>query len=250
MTNGVCTFLKRLLGIACLFAACGTPTNALRKVAADDLQCADAELQLLKITRTDWDVTGCEKRATYALVGEPGNRRWQLRAPVERSASQPYRASPPPPRPRPPVGLESESEGVMVLGVDVFIPSNGIVLEWRGKPEPEPLLVHLTLRRKAPPFKLEGCEFKLVANGRLLELPEGSFEKTAFKESLSFVVPFASLVELAQSIRVVGQSCMGRFVLTEADLDGLRKFAIRYQEELALRGDPKKETVSPSGDSI
>lgn len=226
-----------------LLLACGVVGCAnrallaeLRQKGASDLDCPVGVLSERKISNKGWVVSGCGSSATYLLLGSPKHRYWERdytetgRVP-KRSKPTPL-AMPPPTPARPAVGLQEDG----LLSLNLRLRGANLVVQLRGQPSRDAETVSWALYKKAPPQTLQSCELKMLVDGTLLDLPPPQYESKAFSELLSVKLPFASLVALSSGHRVLGQVCETRFELEDAELASVRKFVLRWKEEVTLAG--------------
>lgn len=226
--------------------AAGCQPMNVQMAYADEFDCPHDKVSVERISGGErYRVTGCDRTAMYQCIGNSC-----FPTSVEEPESAPE--SPTPVRneqPHPTVETRKADlggvDGPLVVA-DVPI-GNYAVLKLRAAPSKRKDLVQLKLARLEPsPPELEDCELDLMVNGERLALPKAHFARKARLSSLMSELPAPVVRELGAAQQMAIKVCDLRWSLDAEQVDAVRAFVARYQEELAWTRDPK----GPSGSGM
>jgi hypothetical protein len=216
----------------------------LRTRAAIDLGCKADSLKGKKIDPHTYHVWGCSKRATYVTTCERVYSKsctWVLNSPVESYGTlaelerqeQQQRQQVTITMARAPEDATIEpgraKDGAEQLKLFMRDARAGWLLYFNVTPAAaDPALV---IWRLPKTHREQVCEIKVVADGQRLETgPNTNLTTRSSSIDYQSTLPYASLMAMARSTRVVARVCELEAVLTETQLAKLRELIIRIQE--------------------
>jgi hypothetical protein len=240
--------VRLLLALLCLGVATSCVSRAsmskLRTRAAIDLGCKEDSLKGKEVDARTYHVWGCSKRATYVTACNYSPSKsctWVLNSPVEsygvlaelerQEQQQPQQVTITMARVPEDATIETgrAKDGAQQLKLFMRDARAGWLLYFNVTPAAaDPALV---IWRLPKTHREQVCEIKVVADGQRLETGPNT-NLTPRSDSLDYqsTLPYASLMAMARSNRVVARVCELEAVLTETQLAKLRELIVRIQE--------------------
>jgi hypothetical protein len=186
-------------------------------------------------------VEGCGRRVTYQCVGNYEST-CVLQAGAEQTREDTYEErARPAPRPQP-VRSEVEvrnkgDEAVMVLEL---VLQRRALLRLTATPDKRADLVQLKLVRSTDAEDADECNLDWMLNGQVIQMPKSVATRKGDVLSHRVQIGRALIGEFASVGKIALRVCQERFSLNPEQVEKVRDFMDRYQEEMAWKAPPRE----------
>ncbi|MGC4065005.1 MAG: serine protease [Polyangiaceae bacterium] len=231
-------------GWAFSFSGCGGPASKLGVQHSLATGCPQANITVKPIGGVQYLVSGCEEATIYRCFDSSGcipesNQTTKgesaasvmvlARGSTGPNASQPRR--------------EKTKSGSVQIAADIELESH-VTVHLAAEPgsSDKPMQVGLVLRDNER--AMADCELGVLLNGERITLGTTQRQNKGTFVVLSTRPPQALVSEFGVAERVTFSACDRRFALDPAMLDKLHAFVTKYENEVAIQGDPKSGASS------
>ena len=234
-------------GVLC--AGCGGQTA--EAAFATDFNCSEAVAE-----DTDalgrYRVTGCDREATYQCVGGFANRVCAIQT-IDEGRSSSREESPPPAQPQPAaaseVRVDTKGEDA-VMKLELVLEGRALLLI-TATPDKRADLVQFKLVRAQKGDALEECNLDWMVNGQVIATPKSVAVRKERVLSQRVQVGRDLINEFGTADKIALRSCKSRWALTREQVQKVRDFMDRFQEEMAWKAPPREGStggrLAPSG---
>jgi S1-C subfamily serine protease len=234
---------------ALLYAGCGGQTA--EAAFASDFNCSEGVAE-----DTDalgrYRVTGCGREATYQCVGGFANRICAIQT-IDEGRSSSREESPPASQPRQAaaseVRLDSNGEGA-VMKLELVLDGKALLLI-TATPDKRADVVQFKLVRAQKSETLEECNLDWMLNGQVIATPKSVAVRKDRVLSQRVQVGRDLINEFGTAEKIALRACKSRWALTREQVQKVRDFMDRFQEEMAWKAPPREGStggrLAPSG---
>jgi len=143
----------------------------------------------------------------------------------------------------------THSDGYLMLSVSQVLDGKGTKMRVVSAPTKDRNKLLFELSRKGHGTQdSESCALQLLLSGELRELGDTAHVRKAGRHLMRAPISRRGFIDLARSDHTVIRVCNDRWELDQDDIVALRRFAMAFQEELAVLGDTGGSGIeAPSG---
>lgn len=245
----------------------GCAQSVVESAFSSDFHCHEQNVTVEQMDDGRWKASGCGRSATYQCVAVQGGAAvpgavampGQTLCAVQHfdEASEPSTlttlADVQAPTKRrqvdPNLKVEKKS-GQAILKLELRLDDSAL-LRITAAPDKQNDLVQLKLVRRELDEQADGCSLDLMVNGQVLKLPASVSTREGKMLTQRVQVGRDVIVELAAAEKMSLRSCQARYSLGRPDVERVRDFMDRYQEERAWKQEPREGgaggMAAPSG---
>lgn len=227
-----------LLGLSSL-AACGARTA--EAAFATDFNCNTGVSAESTNALGRYRVKGCGREATYQCVGT-SELVCAIQTVDEGTASSLDDGSPPEPRrigTRRASSVEVNTKGDEAVMLLELVLDGKALLRMTATPDKRADVVQFKIVREEPDKAADECNLDFMVNGQIIKTPQAVAARKGDVLSHRVQVGRDLITEFAIAEKVALRVCKDRWGLSREQVQKVRDFMERFQEEMAWKGTPR-----------
>lgn len=227
-----------LLGLSSL-AACGARTA--EAAFATDFNCNTGVSAESTNALGRYRVKGCGREATYQCVGT-SELVCAIQTVDEGTASSLDDGSPPEPRrigTRRASSVEVNTKGDEAVMLLELVLDGKALLRMTATPDKRADVVQFKIVREEPDKAADECNLDFMVNGQIIKTPQAVAARKGDVLSHRVQVGRELITEFAIAEKVALRVCKDRWGLSREQVQKVRDFMERFQEEMAWKGTPR-----------